>query len=129
MTNIEFMDRLKLEARKEIRKLINCIAINYNEVYCGRRLDDMNSQLTVRLPDNLEKDISTLAKKLHLKRADIVRMALEKFVKQDGGEEESSPYDRVKSLLGSISSGTPDLGESHREHLLRKIKRHAQRAV
>jgi metal-responsive CopG/Arc/MetJ family transcriptional regulator len=85
----------------------------------------MNSQLTVRLPDDLEKGISMLAKKLHLKRADIVRMALEKFVKQAEGEEESSPYDRVKSLLGSVSSGISDLGESHREHLLRKFKRHA----
>ena len=85
----------------------------------------MNSQLTVRLPDSLERDISMLAKKLHLKRADVVRMALEIFVKQTAGEEKSSPYDRVKSLLGSVSSGIPDLGESHREHLLRKFRRNA----
>jgi len=85
----------------------------------------MNSQLTVRLPDDLERGISALAEKLHLKRADIVRMALEKFVMQTEGAEESSPYERVKSLLGSVSSGVPDLGESHREHLLRKFKRHA----
>ena len=85
----------------------------------------MNSQLTVRLPDELERGISALAEKLHLKRADIVRMALEKFVMQTEGAEESSPYERVKSLLGSVSSGIPDLGESHREHLLRKFKRHA----
>ena len=85
----------------------------------------MNTQLTVRLPDNLEKDIAMLAKKLHLKRADIVRMALESFVKQAGGTEESSPYDRVKRLLGRVKSGIPDLGESHREHLLKKLRRHA----
>jgi metal-responsive CopG/Arc/MetJ family transcriptional regulator len=88
-------------------------------------MNDMNSQLTVRLPDSLGKDISMLAKKLRLKRADIVRMALERFVKEAEGKEESSPYDRVKSLLGSISSGISDLGESHREHLLRKFKSHA----
>ncbi len=69
--------------------------------------------------------VPILLEKLHLKRADIVRMALEKFVKQAEGEEESSPYDRVKSLLGSVSSGISDLGESHHEHLLRKFKRHA----
>jgi metal-responsive CopG/Arc/MetJ family transcriptional regulator len=85
----------------------------------------VNSQLTVRLPDNLDKNISTLAKKLHLKRADIVRMALESFIKQAEWQEESSPYDRVKSLLGSVSSGISDLGESHREHLLKRLKRHA----
>ncbi|MBS4033346.1 MAG: hypothetical protein KGZ85_02670 [Ignavibacterium sp.] len=86
---------------------------------------DMNSQLTVRLPDNLEKDISMLAKKLHLRRADVVRMALEIFVKETAGSNESSPYDRVKSLLGSVSTGISDLGESHREHLLRKFRRSA----
>jgi hypothetical protein len=85
----------------------------------------MNTQLTVRVPDSLEKDISILAKKLRLKRSDIVRMALERFVRQTAGEEESSPYDRVKSLLGSVSSGISDLGESHRKHLLRKFKRNA----
>jgi hypothetical protein len=84
----------------------------------------VNSQLTVRLPDNLDKNISTLAKKLHLKRADIVRMALESFLKQAEWQEESSPYDRYLPL-GSVSSGISDLGESHQEHLLRKFKRHA----
>jgi len=85
----------------------------------------MNSQLTVRLPDNLEKELSLIARKLQLKRSDIVRMALERFVKQAEGEEENSPYEKVKSLLGSVSSGISDLGEAHREHLLRKMKRRA----
>jgi hypothetical protein len=85
----------------------------------------MNTQLTVRLPANLEKDIAILAKKLHLKRSDIVRMALESFVKQADEREEKSPYDKVKSLLGSVKSGIPDLGESHREHLLKRMKRSA----
>lgn len=91
-----------------------------------RGVKDMNSQLTVRLPDNLEKEISMLANKLHLKRADVVRMALEIFVRETAGANESSPYDRVKSLLGSVSTGISDLGESHREHLLRKFRRNAQ---
>ena len=85
----------------------------------------MNTQLTVRLPDTLEKDIAMLARKLRIKRSDIVRIALEKFVRQAAGEEEDSPYDRVKGLLGIVSSGISDLGESHREHLLRKFRRNA----
>jgi predicted DNA-binding protein len=86
----------------------------------------MNSQFTVRLPDNLDKNIFKIAKKLHLKRSDIVRMALEKFVNEvDEEDAEGSPYDRVKNLLGSVSSGVSDLGESHRKHLLRKFKRNA----
>ena len=56
----------------------------------------MNAQLTIRLPDTLEKDIAMLARKLRLKRSDIVRIALERFVQQAAGENENSPYDRVK---------------------------------
>lgn len=40
----------------------------------------MQSQLTVRLSEYLDKDISNLAHKLHPKRSDIVRIALERFV-------------------------------------------------
>jgi predicted transcriptional regulator len=39
----------------------------------------MDAQLTVRLPEVLSKKISRLAKKLKLKRSDIVRLALERF--------------------------------------------------
>jgi hypothetical protein len=85
----------------------------------------MNSQLTVRLPEDLDKGLSLLAKKLRLKRADIVRMALEKFLTEEAVEKDGRPYDRVKGLLGSFSSGISDLGESHREHLIRKFKRFA----
>lgn len=85
----------------------------------------MQSQLTVRLSDDLDKEISSLAKRLHLKRSDIVRMALEKFLGDFQGTEESKPYDKVKNLIGSIYSGISDLGEAHRKHLLGRIKRHA----
>lgn len=84
----------------------------------------MQAQLTVRLPDNLDKEISNLARRLHLKRSDIVRMALEKFLEAIKTEEDR-PYDKVKRLLGSISSGISNLGEAHREHLLKKFKKNA----
>ncbi|MEW6740818.1 MAG: hypothetical protein ACOYU2_01885 [Nitrospirota bacterium] len=32
------------------------------------------------------------------------------------------PYERVKNLIGSVSTGLHDLGEKHRKHLLRKLK-------
>ena len=85
----------------------------------------MKSQVTIRLPDDLEKDLSTLAKRLRLKRSDIVRMALGKFITEFKKGEEMKPYDRVATLLGTFSSGVPDLGESHRKYLLSKMKRHA----
>ncbi|MBI5043541.1 MAG: ribbon-helix-helix protein, CopG family [Nitrospirae bacterium] len=85
----------------------------------------MQSQLTVRLSDDLDKEISILAKRLHLKRSDIVRMALERFLDEFQGKEEVRPYEKVKNLIGAISSGISNHGESHREHLLRKFKKYA----
>lgn len=32
------------------------------------------------------------------------------------------PYEKVKTLIGSVSTGISDLGEKHRKHLLRKLK-------
>ncbi|MBI5188216.1 MAG: ribbon-helix-helix protein, CopG family [Nitrospirae bacterium] len=84
----------------------------------------MQSQLTVRLPEELDRSILTIAERLHLKRSDIVRMALERFLEEFKEEEKSKPYEKVKALIGRISSGIYDLGEAHREHLLRKFKKH-----
>lgn len=85
----------------------------------------MQSQLTVRLSDDLERGLSVLAKRLHLKRSDIVRMALERFLEELQGKEEGMPYEKVKSLLGIISTGITDLGEEHRKYLLKQFKRNA----
>ena len=85
----------------------------------------MQSQLTVRLSDDLDRNVSSIAKRLRLKRSDIVRMALEKFLEEFHLEKEGRPYDKVKSLIGTISSGISDLGEAHREHLLKKIGKNA----
>lgn len=84
----------------------------------------MQTQLSVRIPQKLEKETSVLAKKLHLRRSDIVRMALQRFLDETGFDNTVKPYDRVKHLLGAFSSGIPDLGESHRKHLLKKLKKH-----
>jgi len=85
----------------------------------------MRSQLTVSLPDDLEEGLSVLSKRLRLKRSDIVRMALEKFIGEFKRVEETKPYDRVASLMGAVSSGISDLGEAHRKYVLKKMGRHA----
>jgi len=85
----------------------------------------MKSQLTLRLPDDLDEDLSMLTKRLRLKRSDIVRMALEKFIGEVKGNEETKPYDRVVNIIGTISGDITDLGEAHRRYLLKKMKRHA----
>jgi len=83
----------------------------------------MSSQLTVRLPEDLDHEITNAAKRLRLKRSDIVRLALEQYLREPQVQEEQAPYGKVKHLLGSVKSGIPDLGTSHREHLVKRIKR------
>lgn len=79
-------------------------------------------QLTIRVPDEQMARIMQIAGQLGLKKSDVTRMAINKFVEDfrcGGGE--TKPYNRVKHLLGVVESGITDLGQRHREHLIRKI--------
>ena len=49
-----------------------------------------------------------------------VRLALEQFL---DSEPEIRPVERVRDLLGRVESGVPDLGQRHREHLIRRLRR------
>ena len=80
----------------------------------------MESQLTLRLPAALAKKLERSAKRLKRKRSDVVRQALEQFL--DAGPE-VRPIDRVRDLLGSVETGVSDLGQRHREHLIRRLRR------
>lgn len=86
----------------------------------------MRSQLTVRLPEDLEERLTAYAGRLRLKRSQVLRMALERFF-SDGAppNEPTGPYERVRDLVGCLESGVPDLGTSHREHLVTRMKRRA----
>ena len=80
----------------------------------------MESQLTLRLPAALASKLDRSAKRLRRKRTDVVRLALEQFL---DAEPEIRPVELVRDLLGSIESGVPDLGQHHREHLIRRLRR------
>ena len=80
----------------------------------------MESQLTLRLPGALASKLDRSAKRLKRKRSDVVRLALEQFL---DSEPEIRPVEGVRDLLGSIESGLPDLGQRHREHLIRRLRR------
>lgn len=82
----------------------------------------LQSQLTVRLPRDLARKLAAEARRLGLKRADLARMAIQRLLGEPASEDDT-PYDRVKSLLGRVASGVPDLGERHREHLRRRLVR------
>jgi metal-responsive CopG/Arc/MetJ family transcriptional regulator len=80
----------------------------------------MESQLTLRLPQALAGKLDRSAKRLRRKRSDVVRLALEQFLE---AEPETRPIERVRDLIGAVESGVPDLGQHHREHLIRRLRR------
>ena len=82
----------------------------------------MESQLSLRLPEALADKLERSARRLRRKRSDVVRLALEQFLET---EPEIRPIERVRDLLGRVESGIPDLGQRHREHLIRRLRRGA----
>jgi len=80
----------------------------------------MEHQLTVRLPVALAEKLDHAATRLRRKRSEVVRVALEQFLDTD---IPTRPVERVRDLLGSVESGVPDLGQRHREYLLKRLRR------
>lgn len=78
------------------------------------------AQLTIRIPDELNRALEAAAARLHRKRGEVVRMALRRFLGLDGS---GTPAHRVRDLLGSVESGIPDLAEQHRRYLLESLSR------
>jgi hypothetical protein len=81
---------------------------------------DVESQLTLRLPGDLAEKLERSARRLKRKRSDVVRLALEQFLDT---EPDVRPIERVRDLLGRIESGVPDLGQRHRDYLIRRLRR------
>lgn len=80
-------------------------------------------QLTIRMPDEQMPKIEHIAKEMGLKKSDVTRMAIKKFIEEYIGEKkEMKPYTRARHLLGVAESGVADLGQCHREYLIEKIK-------
>ncbi len=82
----------------------------------------MQDQLTVRLPVDLSRALRHASKRLRRKNSDIVRLALQAYLHTDQPDGRRAA-DRVRHLLGSVSSGIPDLAERHREYILARLQR------
>lgn len=81
----------------------------------------MGTQLTVRLPEQLNRKLRAASRRMQRKSSEIVRMALQQFLEAQGAD--ARPADRVRSLLGSLDSGIPDLAAKHRAYLLKSLRR------
>ncbi len=82
----------------------------------------MEQQLTLRMPGELATKLERTAKRLRRKRSDIVRLALEEFLDSSTASPEMRPIERVRDLLGRLKSGVPDLGQRHRDYLLKRLR-------
>jgi len=81
----------------------------------------MSQQVTVRMPDALIERLDQEAALRRRKRSEVIRMAVERFIEEPESPADR-PIDKVRDLLGSFESGIPDLGQRHREHLLRRLR-------
>jgi len=61
-------------------------------------------QLTVRLPDEDMAKLASIAGRLGLKRSEVTRMAIKKFLAEYGNDDDLRPFDRVRHLLGIVES-------------------------
>jgi Arc/MetJ-type ribon-helix-helix transcriptional regulator len=82
----------------------------------------VEDQITVRLPSQLGRALRRASHRLGRRPSDVVRMALEAFL-QGALPSDRTPAGRVEHLLGSLSSGVPDLAERHREYIIAGLKR------
>jgi len=83
----------------------------------------MERQLTLRMPANLATKLDRVARDTRRKRSEVVRLALEQFLGEVDTKADRRPIDLVRDLLGSVESGVPDLGQRHRDYLLRRLRR------
>ena len=80
-------------------------------------------QITIRVPNEYLSMIEKIAKSSGLKKSDVTRMAVKRFIEAYSDNNDIRPYDRAKHFIGIAESGISDLGRHHRKHLLKKISK------
>jgi hypothetical protein len=83
----------------------------------------MEQQLSLRIPAALATRLKRISSRLERTRSEVVRLALEQFLDREAATPRGRPIDLVRDLIGSIESGLPDVGQRHREYLLRRLRR------
>ena len=81
----------------------------------------MSDQLTIRLPEELNRALEAASTRMRRRRSEIVRLALAQFLSLELLGEET-PGGRVRHLIGSLETGIPDLAENHRSYVLESLK-------
>ena len=72
--------------------------------------------LSVRLDEKTKRRLSRYARDRRVSQSEVVRQALDAFLKNGAADEGMSLYDRMKGIVGSVRGGPPDLAERHSEY-------------
>ena len=83
----------------------------------------MQKQVTVRMPEDLLERLDRRAERQRRKRSDVIRLAVERWLDEGDDASGGRPIDKVRDLIGAVESGISDLGQNHREHLIRRLRR------
>jgi metal-responsive CopG/Arc/MetJ family transcriptional regulator len=83
----------------------------------------METQFTLRLPGPLHKRLARAANRLGLKRSDLARLAIQRYLDETEQMPRPRPYDAVRDLIGSLDSGVTDIGSRHREYLIARFRK------
>ena len=79
----------------------------------------MEQQITLRISSGLSAELDRVAKRLGRKRSEVARLAIEHFV---SSPVEHRPAELVRDLLGRVKSGKRDLGQHHRDYLIKRLR-------
>jgi metal-responsive CopG/Arc/MetJ family transcriptional regulator len=83
----------------------------------------MERQVTLRMPADLANKLDRAARHTRRKRSEVIRLALEQYLSEPNAKLQRRPIELVRDLLGSVESGVPDLGQHHRDYLLKRLRR------
>jgi predicted DNA-binding protein len=74
---------------------------------------------TVRLPDDLEKKLTTLSRTKKKSKSELIKEALEQFFHQEGNEKDS--YELGRDFFGQYGSGEGNLSVEYKRLLKEKV--------
>jgi len=83
----------------------------------------MSTQVVVRMPDRLVRELDEESRRTSRRRSEVIRMAVEHWVSAGGNGRKRASAGRARRLIGSLDSGIPDLARRHREYLIKSLRR------
>lgn len=80
--------------------------------------------MSLRLGNELEKKVEQAAKKFNVKKTEIIRRSLTRYLSEISGTEPNFPYSLYRKIEKEIpGSGDGSLSINHKREVLKKIKK------